>query len=146
MMKRKFLIIFSCWVMLSVASAQELTVKSMSAAGNDVSASTQRRLDYNQQPCALVKVQLPLPGAVFEGNVMQPVEYKTNEYWVYMTEGSKELHVKHPNYQTLVVTFPDYGIKSLQSLNTYNLAIHIPKSVDVNDVRERMEILELIEN
>lgn len=114
--------------MLSAASAQELTVKSMAVAAGDLTASTQRRLDINQQPCALVKVQLPLPGAVFEGNIIQPVDYKTNEYWVYMTEGSKELHVKHPSYQTLVVAFPDYGVKSLQSLSTYRLSIGIPQS------------------
>ena len=126
-MKLRIFFLIALLTSVSRLSAQELTVKSMAVAAGDLTASTQRRLDINQQPCAVVKVQLPLPGAVFEGNVIQPVDYKTNEYWVYMTEGSKELHVKHPNYQTLVVTFPDYGVKSLQSLSTYRLAIIVPQ-------------------
>ena len=123
MHKRKILLLIEVIVSLTL-QAQELTVKSMQAT-NDLSASTQRRLDINKKPCALVKVQLPSPGAVFEGNIIKPTAYKTNEYWVYMTEGSKELHIKHPNYQTLVVNFPDYGIKSLQALCTYTLSLNM---------------------
>ncbi len=127
--KRHILFVASLFLTLTI-QAQKLTVESLEVAVGDQSASMldNRRLDYNQIPCALVKVQLPLSGAVFEGNVIQPVEYKTNEYWVYMTKGSKELHIKHPNYQTLVVNFPDYGIKSLQSLTTYNFTLLLPQA------------------
>lgn len=111
---------------IQTAYAQELTVKQLTVAGNDISASQYRRDDSNGQPCALVKVSLASPGAVFEGNVIAPVEYKTNEYWVYMTKGSKVLHIRHPNYQTLVVSFPNYGINSLHSLSTYRLYVTMP--------------------
>jgi hypothetical protein len=82
-MKRISLIIIVFWAVLAVASAQKLTVESMMIAGNDISASQYERKDLIQQPCALVKVQLAAMGAQFEGNVIQPVEYKTGEYWVY---------------------------------------------------------------
>ena len=61
--------------------AQELTVKGMQVT-NDLSASIYERKDLNGTPCALVKVQLPSLGVIFEGNVIPPVEYKTGEYWV----------------------------------------------------------------
>ena len=127
MAKRQILLLAISLLLALTTHGQDLKVRSMSMNAGDLSASTQRRLDINKKPCALVKVQLPLSGAVFEGNVIQPVEYKTNEYWVYMTEGSKELHIKHPNYQTLVVNFPDYGIRNVESLGTYKLVITMPE-------------------
>jgi hypothetical protein len=56
------------------------------------------------------------------------------------------LHIKHPNYQRLVVNFPDYGIKSLHSLVTYKLELQLSKAADVDDMRERMEVMSLIES
>ena len=141
MNRRSNLLIVFLLMMTQVVSAQKLTVESMTVATNDISASQYERKDLNGQPCALVKVQLLLQGAMFEGNVIQPVEYKTNEYWVYMTAGSKELHVKHPNYQTLVVTFPDYGIKSLQSLSTYRLSITIPQAAAATQTQKQKLII-----
>ncbi len=95
-------------------------------AGNDISASQFERKDLNKQPCALVKVQLAAFGAVFEGNVIGDVAYKTGEYWVYMSEGSQELRVKHANYLPLHITFANYGVHSVKGKTTYNLTISKP--------------------
>ena len=114
--------------MLSVASAQKLTVESMALAGNDISASQYERKDLNGQACALVKVLLASPGAVFEGNVIGDVAYKTGEYWVYMTEGSKELRIKHPQAQPVQVVFKDYGVEKLTSKTTYTLSVLLPQA------------------
>lgn len=127
-MKRIFLIILACWAMLSVASAQKLTVESMKIAGNDISASQYERKDLNGQACALVKVLLPMPGAVFEGNVIGSVDFKTGEYWVYMTEGSKELRIKHPQAQPVQAVFKDYGVEKLTSKTTYTLSVLLPQA------------------
>ena len=105
--------------------AQELTVKGMQVT-NDLSASIYERKDLNGTPCALVKVQLPSLGVIFEGNVIPPVEYKTGEYWVYMSKGSRELRIKHPQTQPLHVNFRDYNIKSVESRTTYNLSVQMP--------------------
>ncbi len=114
-------------LLLSLAvHAQKLTVESMQVT-NDLSASQHRQADRNNEPCGLVKVSLATVGATFEGNVIQPVEYKTGEYWVYMTKGSRELRIKHPNFVPLHVKFADYGIKDIQSLTTYNLTIIMPQ-------------------
>ena len=127
-MKRLYFIILLCWAMLSVASAQKLTVESMALAGNDISASQYERKDLNGQACALVKVLLASPGAVFEGNVIGDVAYKTGEYWVYMTEGSKELRIKHPQAQPVQVVFKDYGVEKLTSKTTYTLSVLLPQA------------------
>ena len=131
-MKRILLIILAVWMMLMGVSAQELTVKGMQAT-NDLSASQHRRVDRNNKPCALVKVQLAAADVTFEGNVIPPVEYKGGEYWVYMTQGSKELRVKHrampPTFLPCHVSFTDYGIKAVQSLTTYYLTLLMPTAV-----------------
>lgn len=111
-----------CIIFPQTLQAQELIVKGMRLDAGDLSANTYERKDLNGTICALVKVQLDTDGAQFEGNVIGDVVNKTGEYWVYMTEGSKELRIKHPNYLPLHVQFSDYGIeRSVKSKMTYVL-------------------------
>ena len=133
-MRRLYLIILICLLALT-ASAQELTVKSMTVAGNDISASQYRVNDLNKQPCALVKVQLATRGAKFAGSVIGTPEFKNGVYWVYMPAGVKELEVQHNSFVPCHVTFSDYGIQSLQSLTTYVLTLLMPQgwAVPVDD-------------
>ena len=126
-MRRLYLIVLVCLLALT-AQAQKLTVEQMTVAGNDISASQYERKDLNGQACALVKVLLPMPGAVFEGNVIGNVDFKTGEYWVYMTAGSKELRIKHPQAQPVQAVFKDYGIDRLTSKTTYMLSVLLPQT------------------
>ena len=103
--------------------AQKLNVESFVAKTNDITARTQPRQDINGNDCALVKVQLAAPNAVFEGNVVGKVAYNTSEYLVYMAQGSKKLTVKLEGYLPLEVVFQDYGIKSLEPKTVYLLTI-----------------------
>ena len=125
----------------AIVRGQDLTVRSMTADSYDVSASTYRRLDMNNVPCALVKVRLTVANAQFEGNVIQPVEYKTGEYWVYMTEGSQVLLVKHAQYLPLMIRFSDYGIKRLQSLTTYVVTLVLPSYGNSQNMDDGMRYL-----
>ena len=132
MMKIMQLFLLIICLLFSLATqAQKLTIDSMQAT-NDLSASQQRRHDLNGEPCALVKVQLAATDVTFEGNVIPPVEYKGGEYWVYMTQGSKELRIKHqalpPTFLPCHVKFTDYGIKDIQSLTTYDLILLLPQT------------------
>ena len=128
-MKRLLLLLIIELLSLA-ATAQKLTVEGMQAT-NDLSASQYKRNDINEQPCALIKVQLATTGATFEGNVIPPVNYKAGEYWVYMPGGNKELMIKHPSFLPLHINFADYGIKSVQSLVTYRLTLLIPQTSEV---------------
>ena len=103
--------------------AQKLNVESFDAKPNDITARTQPRQDINGNDCALVKVQLAAPNAVFEGNVIGDVTYNTSEYLVYMAQGSKRLTVKLEGYLPLEVNFLDYAIKSLEPKIVYQLTI-----------------------
>ena len=127
-----FIIMITNWAILSVAHAQELTVKSMKVAPMDLSASQYERKDLAGQACGLVKVQLATTGATFEGNVIRPVENKAGEYWVYMSEGSYMLSVKHPSFIPLDVNFRDYGIQGVQGKATYKLTLLMPQAGVVN--------------
>ncbi len=134
----KKIYIFTLFVLMTSLSlhAQKLMVESMTLAGNDISASQYKRMDRNSEPCGLVKVRLATTGAQFEGNVIPPVEYKTGEYWVYMSKGSRELRIKHPSFVPLHVNFASYGIeKGVQPLQTYDLTLLMPQvgSIDLDD-------------
>ena len=117
--------------------AQEMRVGSMELVPLDVSASRHVRTDLNGDACALVKVSLP-EGAVFEGNVIAPSEYRTGEYWVYMVPGSRQLMVKHPSAKPLYVEFADYGVEPLLSKATYRLDVIMPAAS--GPVKQQVEI------
>ena len=129
---RLTLLIFSLLLTLTTL-AQDLTVRAMSMNVGDLSASTFERKDFAQRPCALVKVQLAAYGAQFEGNVVGDVVYKTGEYWVYMSEGSQELRIKHPSYLPLHVKFSNYGIgNGVAAKQTYTLTLVIPQTIGMD--------------
>ena len=134
MVKRQILLLAISLLFALTAHGQDLKVRTMSVNANDLSASTYERKDLNGQACALVKVQLAAYGAKFEGNVIGEVAYKTGEYWVYMTDGSRELRIKHPNYLPLHITFSDYGVNTgVKSKQTYNLVVVKPAAYAAND-------------
>ena len=123
---RRFLFLLLLVLWLIPAHSQELTVKSFVANTSDLSASTHERKDLNGNSCALVKVQLATSGAQFSPNVMGNVEYKVNEYWVYLPTMNKHLEVKHPSFLTKDVVFADYGVK-LEPKTTYSLILTMPE-------------------
>ena len=132
-MKRIVLSLILLFALVGGASAQRLTVESFRAASTDLSASTSPRLDLNGQPCGLVKVQLAAMGAEFSGNVIGDCEYRTGEYWVYMTKGSYLLKVKLPNVVPLEVSLRDYGIRGIEPKTTYVLTLLLPQTVQSAD-------------
>ena len=122
-MSVKYLTIVISFVCAINIQAQTLEVKSFAVKANDITARTQPRQDINGKDCALVKVQLAAPNAVFEGNVIGNVAYNTSEYLVYMAQGSKKLTVKLEGYLPLEVSFQDYDIGPLEPKTVYLLTI-----------------------
>lgn len=122
---KKLLLILAAAVTLN-GMAQKMTVEAMSTAPMDMSASINQRKDLNGKPCALVKVSMTVANASFGGNVVGDVLRDGSDYWVYLTSGTKMLQVKHPNYKSLLVTFPDYGVKAVEGKQTYFLDINLP--------------------
>lgn len=89
----------------------------------DITASTNRRLDNNGKPCVLIKVITTEQNLSFEGNIVGQVLYKTNEYWVYVSSGTKYLKIKSPHFLPALVRFEDYNIIGVISNHTYELVI-----------------------
>lgn len=114
-----FVVLFSC----ICAQAQKLNLDKFEVKSNDITARTHPRQDINGNDCALVKVQLAAPNAIFDGNVIGDVAYNTSEYLVYMSQGSKRMTIKLEGYLPLEVNFEDYNIKSLEAKTVYVMTI-----------------------
>jgi hypothetical protein len=114
------LLVFSS---ISVFSQKELKVVSFKQSTSDISARTNQRDDPKGEACALVKVQLPIRNALFDGDIIGEIAYKTNEYWVYMPQKSTQLLIKLQECTPLKVDFKTYNIPSLESKGTYELCV-----------------------
>lgn len=113
--------------------SQRLVVKSFEEKPDDISARIYERLDYNQTPCALMKVISVVDELEFEGNLIEPVEPKTSEYWLYMSAGSKRLKIRHKGDYPIEIVFSDYNIKSLEKSTTYILVL----ATSVSDMSQK---------
>jgi len=131
MAKLYLIILFSLLSSLDI-HAQKLNVESFVAKTNDITARTQPRQDINGNDCALVKVQIVGQGVTFSGNVMGDVEYKGNEYWVYMPNGSKRLKITHPDCLPMEVLFNNFGVGIVQGKTTYVLTVVKSNQSSVN--------------
>ena len=120
---RKFNLIlsflFSCWFCVQ-SIAQVDVVSPVAEAHFDISARTEKRFDLNGMGCALIKLEIPVSGVSFEGSVIGDVNLNTNEYWIYVTDGTKRLKVHIPGQSNLLLEFTP-----VQSLRTYTGTIHV---------------------
>ena len=108
------------------AFSQKLLVESFKLAENDISAQTQSRKDLNDKNCALVKVLYVGEIVDIEGNVVKPIVKRSNEFWIYMPQNSRQIKIVARNYIPMMITFEDYGIEKLESNKTYVLTIVKP--------------------
>lgn len=108
---------------------QAMEVITLKATPEDLSASISPVYDLNGKACALMKIVLPIDNAIFEGNVMGNVGYVNNEYWVYLTEGTRFLKIKTPRSGSLTIDFSSYGIHGLVSKQTYELSISVKDEI-----------------
>lgn len=108
---------------------QSFSIESLESLPTDLTASTQSRFDLNGKRCGLVKVQCVLDGISFSGNIIGDVVHKDGEYCVYMTDGSKQLSIKHPMILTLDVDFLASLHSIIKSGNTYRLILSIPDAL-----------------
>jgi len=104
--------------------AQNLTVKSILIDATDITASTQRRLGPNGNPCALLKIHMVdsimgVDGKVAVGNI-QRVGTTT---WIYVPDGTFGLSLNTAQNGMLDINFEDYGYDQLKALTTYVVTV-----------------------
>lgn len=102
---------------------QDLKVKSFSMQMEPMTVAMQKK-DLNGFICPLVKVQLPVNGVKYEGNIIDAL-FDVNEYWVYLAPNSKMMAVKCPGFKTIKIYFQDYDIPHLVSKKIYILDLEL---------------------
>ncbi|MCM1141279.1 MAG: WG repeat-containing protein [Muribaculum sp.] len=106
-------------IFLSV-DAQTLKVERIELSNFDISAQALSRVDANGEECALLRMQLPVEGVLFEGSIVGDVSFKTNHYLIYMPYTSKRVKVLCPGFHSIMIEFSEFGTK-LESGNTYDI-------------------------
>ena len=108
------------------SSDNEFILNDIECDVNDLTAVTSGRKDANDQYCALLKVLLPFDNVTVKGDMVGEPLFKTNEYWVYLPQGSKEIEINYPDFEPLKVNFKKAGIDNLIGKNTYKVSISFP--------------------
>ncbi len=114
-------------------SVNEFILGSVDCDVSDLSAISDGRKDTHDQYCALVKVLLPFEQVTFSGNIIGEPIFKTNEYWVYIPQGTEELRIDYPDFKSLNVNFKEAGIDKVIGKNTYNIHISFPVDLIKDD-------------
>lgn len=123
---RKFLLYCIVLIFSLGSFAQEFFVEKFTVVPTDLTASTYQRKDLNGNTCGLVKVQIPLQGVKFEGNLIGSADFRDGEYWVYLSPGTKQMLVKHSTATPTLISFPENGVSAIESKNTYTLRLALP--------------------
>ena len=100
--------------------AQRLTVTSFEVDPFDNAAVKFEKKDANQESCALIIVQIALPGVKFIGDVIDVVQ-KDGDYWVYMNNEATWLEVKAEGYTSPQFDIKDKFPKGLAGKSTYRM-------------------------
>lgn len=102
--------------------AKEMKVEAFEEKVEDLTANTQPVLDFNNNKCALIKISIP-EKAGFEGNIVKS-EYKTNEFYIYVSPGTKKIVLKYPGRETLIIPLSDFLDGSgVVTARTYRLEV-----------------------
>ena len=103
-------------------TAQEKMI-CFSVLSNDLSASTECRLDDKGKACALIKIQAMDKIEKVEGDIIGELIVKGNEAWVYLKPGSTKIKIFFGKHSPIELVFADYGIKALESKVSYSLEL-----------------------
>lgn len=120
---KRILLLIPVLINVTAVCAQ-LELKSFKHDAADIDAVQYPKEDANHNICALVKVGLAEPGAIFEGDIIGTPDYRDGEYWVYLIEGATWLNIKTKSYAPLRYDFP----QPLNSKNTYIMLVIKPIS------------------
>lgn len=128
------LIVNFCFAPYSIA--QGIEIKSFSMRMEPMTIPLQR-MDNNGNVCALVKVIIPAAQTTFEGSLVGDCDFKTSEYWCYLTPGSKYLKVKYPGCDPLLVNFETLIGNGLIGKRIYELSLSISQE-NINSQLQQM--------
>lgn len=109
----RYILIFILSFLCPIINAESIMLKSVTMTLEPTTANMQR-IDANGCVCCLVKVIVPGKNIVFEGNLVGDSEYKTSEYWCYLSPNTRYLKIKYPDLEPLMVR-QTYHLSSLKT-------------------------------
>ena len=141
---RRILLLLTILISVVRTYSQELKVIEFRKENSMINIGVQKK-DLNGQLCALIKVQLPIPGVKFEGNIVSS-ELDVSEYLVYMSPGAKKLTIKCPHTNSLSISFHDLaGISAVQSKSIYTLVLSVVQTALNDDNQLKTEYFQLLD-
>ena len=117
------LLLFILFLPFLEVNSHKVQVGSLHLQPTDLSASVNKVLDLNGNPCALLKIWVVDDLERIEGNVIGKIISKDSEKNVYLSGGSKELRIFPKGKLPIHVVFKDYGIDALEQERTYILRL-----------------------
>lgn len=87
------------------------------------------RDDLNGITAAMIQVQIPVEGVVFDGSLIGDPQFKTNEYWVWIEAGQRMLKIQCPGVPSLMVDFADIGPETVAAKTVYRMDVEVPDAV-----------------
>lgn len=141
--KQKVILFWGMWLFLCVGlwAQNSMHVRSFKEDPTDLSARRHPKKDkMNGNNCALIKVITTQKGFTFDigsSLVVESVEEKVAEVWVYVPEGTAKINIKHPHLGQLSDYF--WFPSPLKSLTTYRLELDAGKIVTIvqDDIRQQ---------
>ena len=98
-------------------------VRNFMMVTNDISARVNEVKDSNNEPCALIKLQVNDDLLSIEGNLVIIDNQESPEKWVYVTEGTKLIKLVFKKHLPITLSVTDYGLEELKEKSTYVLRI-----------------------
>lgn len=104
------------------SESQTLKVKSVEELANDISARTMSRVDENNNPCAILRINAPtIENLQFGESVVGDVKYLPGEYIAYIKPDASTLSYSYKGENT-TVSFSNYGIK-IEGKKSYRIIL-----------------------
>ena len=131
-----------CWMFLfcvDTVFALSLQLKSVILT-MDPMVTAMQRCDNNGNIGALVKVIIPGDNVIFEGNVIGKCEFKTCEYWCYLSPNTRFLKIKYPDMEPLMVDFHEHIGMGVQSRRIYEIHIVVPSKARSTGIPIKLNI------
>ncbi len=101
----------------------EFEVISCTLLPDDSSAVMYPRMDADGRQCAIIKVKTGLKGIEFEANsgITGDIEYKSDEYWLYVSPDEKLLDISRGGFENLAFVLEE----EIQPASVYLLILEI---------------------
>ena len=122
-MKQRFQLLTFFMLLSVMAFSQQITVKKFGQANQFIPSENQLR-DWDNELCALVKIQ----GAKIDSvsGAFDVVKHAA-ETWVYMTSGDRKLTIFKQGYEPKEVYFNEFGVDDVKSNKVYLMTVYAPE-------------------